>query len=61
MADRERRRPFEARAAAWVAQAKKDVDARFATIWGLDLGTTKQSAATPNSVVVISTTQSDNG
>jgi molecular chaperone DnaK len=37
--DRERRKPFEARAAAWVAQARARTDKRFAGIWGLDLGT----------------------
>jgi molecular chaperone DnaK len=43
--DAERRRPFEARAAAWVAQARADVDQRFAGIWGLDLGTSYCAAA----------------
>ncbi|MDL4775367.1 Hsp70 family protein [Actinomadura xylanilytica] len=34
------REPFEARAAAWTAQAIRDVDRRYAGIWALDLGTT---------------------
>jgi molecular chaperone DnaK len=41
----EGRRPFEARAQAWVAQARAETDRRFAGIWGLDLGTTTCAAA----------------
>jgi molecular chaperone DnaK len=36
---------FEARVPAWVAQARAEVDRRYAAIWGLDLGTTTCSAA----------------
>ncbi len=39
------RRPFERRAQVWVAQARDEVDTRFAGIWGLDLGTTTSTAA----------------
>jgi molecular chaperone DnaK len=39
------RRAFEERAQAWVAQARAEVDRRYAAIWGLDLGTTTCSAA----------------
>ncbi|EIV92596.1 molecular chaperone [Frankia sp. QA3] len=43
--DVDRRRPFEERAAEWVAAARAEVDRRFAGIWGLDLGTSTCSAA----------------
>jgi molecular chaperone DnaK len=39
------RQPFEARAQAWVAQARAEIDRRFAGIWGLDLGTTTCAVA----------------
>lgn len=39
------RRAFEERAQAWVAQARAEVDRRYAATWGLDLGTTTCSAA----------------
>ncbi|OLB67459.1 MAG: hypothetical protein AUI10_00025 [Actinobacteria bacterium 13_2_20CM_2_72_6] len=39
------RQPFEARAQAWVAQARAETDRRFAGIWGLDLGTTTCAVA----------------
>lgn len=44
-ADRTARRPFEARAAQWVAAARGETDRRFAGIWGFDLGTTTCTAA----------------
>ncbi|MEX5634726.1 Hsp70 family protein [Parafrankia sp. FMc2] len=44
-ADRTARRPFEARAAQWVATARGETDQRFAGIWGFDLGTTTCTAA----------------
>jgi len=44
-AEGERRRPFEARAAAWATRARAEIDARFARIWGLDLGTTTCAVA----------------
>lgn len=34
------RREFETRAQAWVAQARTEIDQRYAKTWGLDLGTT---------------------
>ena len=40
-----RRSAFEGRAQAWVSQARIEVDARYAGIWALDLGTTTCSAA----------------
>ncbi|HTJ38420.1 MAG TPA: Hsp70 family protein [Dactylosporangium sp.] len=40
-----RRRAFEQRVQAWVAQARFETDARFAGIWALDLGTTTCAAA----------------
>ena len=43
--DKEARRPFESRAQAWVAQARRETDERFSGIWGLDLGTTTCVAA----------------
>jgi molecular chaperone DnaK len=43
--DEEARRPFESRAQAWVAQARRETDERFSRIWGLDLGTTTCVAA----------------
>ncbi len=43
--DADRRRPFEQRAAEWVAAARAEVDRRYAGIWGLDLGTSTCSAA----------------
>ena len=39
------RRAFEERVQAWVAQARAEVDRRYAGIWGFDLGTTTCSAA----------------
>ncbi|XVQ09757.1 Hsp70 family protein [Spirillospora sp. CA-255316] len=39
------RRPFEDGAAAWLARAREDVDARYARIWALDLGTTTCAVA----------------
>ncbi|WP_322760485.1 Hsp70 family protein [Frankia sp. Cr2] len=39
------RRPFEARAAQWVASARSEIEERFASIWGLDLGTSTCTAA----------------
>jgi molecular chaperone DnaK len=39
------RRGFDERAQGWVAQARAEVDRRFARIWGLDLGTTTCSVA----------------
>lgn len=39
------RRRFEERAQAWVAQARTEIDRRYAGIWGLDLGTTTCAAA----------------
>jgi molecular chaperone DnaK len=38
-------RRFEERAQAWVAQARSEIDRRFAGIWGLDLGTTTCAVA----------------
>jgi molecular chaperone DnaK len=43
--DGHRRAAFDARVQAWVAQARHEVDTRFAGIWALDLGTTTCSAA----------------
>ncbi|MET0233427.1 MAG: Hsp70 family protein [Kibdelosporangium sp.] len=42
---RDARRPFEERAQAWVAQARAEIDERFAGIWGLDLGTSTSAVA----------------
>lgn len=39
------RRRFDERAQGWVAQARAEVDRRFAGIWGLDLGTTTCAVA----------------
>ncbi|MGH8903908.1 MAG: Hsp70 family protein [Egibacteraceae bacterium] len=39
------RRAFETRAHVWVAQARDEIDQRYAGIWGLDLGTTNSSVA----------------
>jgi molecular chaperone DnaK len=39
------RREFEERAQAWVAQARSEVDRRYAGVWGFDLGTTTCSVA----------------
>lgn len=39
------RKRFEERVPAWVAQARREVDERFASIWGLDLGTSHCAAA----------------
>ncbi|WP_322750370.1 MULTISPECIES: Hsp70 family protein [unclassified Frankia] len=39
------RRPFEARTARWVALARDEISDRYASIWGLDLGTTTCTAA----------------
>ncbi|MFI0481502.1 Hsp70 family protein [Actinomadura sp. 9N215] len=39
------RAAFEERAAEWVAEARLDVDQRYARIWALDLGTTTSVAA----------------
>ena len=39
------RRIFEGRLEAWAEQARREVDKRYARIWGLDLGTTMCSAA----------------
>ena len=41
----ESQRTFEAKAAGWVAQARRSVDQRFARAWGLDLGTSTSVAA----------------
>ncbi|HTU72603.1 MAG TPA: hypothetical protein VMG38_03710 [Trebonia sp.] len=43
--DQEARRPFESRAQVWVERARREVEARFSRIWGLDLGTTTCVAA----------------
>ena len=43
--EEEARRPFESRAQAWIAQARRETDQRFSRIWGLDLGTTTCVAA----------------
>ncbi|GAA3204602.1 hypothetical protein GCM10010532_025830 [Dactylosporangium siamense] len=39
------RRAFDERAQAWVAQARFEIDQRFAGIWAMDLGTTTCAAA----------------
>ncbi|MFC5744475.1 Hsp70 family protein [Actinomadura rugatobispora] len=39
------RGPFEDGAAAWLARAREEVDARYARIWALDLGTTTCAVA----------------
>ena len=39
------RKPFEERAEAWVARARKEVEGRYARIWALDLGTTTSAVA----------------
>lgn len=43
--DGHRRSAFDGRVQAWVSQARFEVDARYAGIWALDLGTTTCSAA----------------
>jgi molecular chaperone DnaK len=43
--DQQARREFETRAQGWVAQARTEIDRRFAKTWGLDLGTTTSVAA----------------
>ena len=43
--DGQARRAFEERAQSWVAQARGEIDRRFAGIWGFDLGTTSCAAA----------------
>ncbi|MGW7210297.1 Hsp70 family protein [Streptomyces sp. NPDC054837] len=39
------RKRFEGRLPTWIAQARREVDARYASIWGLDLGTSQCAAA----------------
>ncbi|MET7483775.1 Hsp70 family protein [Streptomyces sp. NPDC005538] len=39
------RRDFEERVSVWIDQARRETDQRFASIWGLDLGTSQCAAA----------------
>jgi molecular chaperone DnaK len=39
------RKPFEERSAAWVSQARNEIEERYARIWALDLGTTTCAVA----------------
>lgn len=39
------RRGFEERVPVWIARARREIDGRFASIWGLDLGTSQCAAA----------------
>jgi molecular chaperone DnaK len=41
----EDKKTFDAGIARWVERARKTIEARYSTTWGLDLGTTKCSAA----------------
>lgn len=45
MLDAAARKRFEEHVPTWVAQARREVDERFASIWGLDLGTSQCAAA----------------
>lgn len=47
---RDARRSFEERAQAWVAQARSEIDQRFARTWGFGLGTTSCAVAIYDSV-----------
>ncbi|MDR6975125.1 molecular chaperone DnaK [Streptomyces sp. 3330] len=39
------RKEFEQQVPAWIARARREIDERFANIWGLDLGTSQCAAA----------------